>query len=315
MLSRLWAQATWPAMLRREGLDLIHHVKNLVTTGSPCPSLVTVHDLTILEHPEIYPAVDVLYWRTVEKRHLRRVSHVLAVSQATADDLVRRYNLASSKITVIHEGIDDAFEPAPPEAVAQVRERYRLPERFLLHVGSISPKKNLAVLVQAFSELRAGGRYDGGLVLVGRPYFKGGDPALEQALAAVNEPDSVVLTGPVPQKDLPALVSAAECFVFPSLHEGFGLVPLEAMACGVPVVAARSGAVDEVLGDAALLVEDPRDALAFACQVESVVTDLALRTRLVDAGMRRAALYSRRRAAELTLELYSSLTAQRKGAA
>jgi glycosyltransferase involved in cell wall biosynthesis len=306
--SRLWAQFTWPTLLRRENVQLIHHTKNLVTTGNPCPTLVTIFDLTILAHPEIYPAIDVLYWRTVEKYNLRRITQVIAISRATANDLQHYYHIPKDKITVIYAGIADSFQPIASEGIKIVRQKYHLPQRYLLHVGSIWPKKNLATLVKAYQQLCSMDRYSGGLVLVGREYNQNGDAELEQAIAASIHPDTIIRTGPVPQEDLPAIMSGADCFVFPSLHEGFGLVPLEAMSCGVPVIAARSSAVEEVLGDAAMFVDDPRAVDMYVEKLSQLLGNPALRSRLVEAGTERAAMFSRYRVAQATLALYLALS-------
>jgi glycosyltransferase involved in cell wall biosynthesis len=308
--SRLWAQLTWPSLLRREGVQLIHHTKNLVTIGNPCPSLVTVFDLTILNHPDIYPMIDVLYWRTVEKGILRRVKHIITISQATADDLNRFYGISTVKMTVIPAQIAPQFSPICATETTRVRKQFDLPEHYLLHVGSISPKKNLGTLVRAYGQLRKAKRYEGSLVLVGRTYFQDGDRDLEQAIAETSLYGPILRTGPVPQEDLPAIMSGADCFVFPSLHEGFGLVPLEAMACGVPVIAARSSAIEEVLGEAAILIDEPRAVDVFAERINELLTNTVLRNSIVSAGLKRASLFSRERAARQTLTLYYDLIKQ-----
>lgn len=308
---RGWAQAVWPALLRRERVDLVHFAKNLATLWSPCASVATVHDLTVLVHPEMHPRTDVLYWRTYGQACLRRMDRVIAVSDLTAADVERYCCVPAKRIVVIREGIDERFRPAPADEVDAVRERYGLPPSYLLHVGSIWPKKNLVTLARAYVELVRSGGYGGALVLVGRAYRDGGDPRLEAFLRDHRDVGQVILTGPVPQEDLPALYTGAECFVFPSVHEGFGLVPLEAMACGAPVVATRVGALPETMGEDAVWVEDPYDHRALVDRLREVLTDTDLREGLVSAGLARAAVLSRRSAAERTLELYRRVAERR----
>jgi len=304
---RLWAQATWPTLLRREGVDLIHHTKNLTIGLSPCPLLVTVHDLTILVHPEIFPWVDVAYWRTIERYNLRHADRILAVSQMTSNDIQRFYGVPSERIAVVYEGIDDVFGPVDPRRVAAIRAKYALPDAYLLHVGSISPKKNLSTLVRAYAQVVRDGVFDGPLVLVGRSYWKEGDAALDATVASLADTGRIIRTGPVPQEDLPALYAGATCFCFPSLHEGFGLVPLEAMACGAPVIASRVGALPEVLGDTAYFVDDARDHRAIADALVTVLGDGEARHALRQAGIALGKRFSRQRAARQTLALYQEI--------
>ena len=332
---RAWAQATWPALLRRERVDVMHHTKNLITFRNPCPTIVTIHDLTILVHPDIFPRTDVLYWRTVERLAVNGVNRVLAVSNGTADDVARFYDTPRERIAVIYEGIDDAFQPPPRgpvrglpgevpridlrevrevPSVAQVRQRYRLPEQYLLHVGSISPKKNLATLARAYGRLVRDGRFAGALVLVGRSYWEDGDAALDAYLAdqvrAGDTPALVIRTGAVPQEDLPALYAGATCFVFPSLHEGFGLVPLEAAACGTPVVSSRVGVMEELMAGVAEFLDDPRDDARLAQVLGAVIETPERRERMRAAGLAAAPSWSRARAAQETLTLYKTVAAE-----
>lgn len=299
---RLWAQTIWPSFLKREHVDVIHFTKNL-TTLTPCPSLVTVHDLTVLVHPDFFPRTDHVYWRTVGGFGLRHVDHVIAVSGLTADDVVVRCHVPRDRVTVVHEGIDSSFRPSPGESMSRIWEKYGLPESYLLHVGSIWPKKNLSTLARAYLRLVREGDYAGGLVLAGAPYLGRGDPELTTLLAA-NESGTIVLTGPVAQEDLAALYSGADCFVFPSLHEGFGLVPLEAAACGTPVISARVGAVEEVLGNAAEYVADQRSDIELADRISRVLEHPLRRDEMCKLGQTRVKALSRERAAALTLDLY-----------
>jgi glycosyltransferase involved in cell wall biosynthesis len=306
LLARLWAELTWPRLFRRRGVHLVHHIKNLTIGGWRGRSVVTVYDLTILLHPELYPRSDVLYWRHVQPRALRRCDRVIAISQTTERDLTRCYGLPTDKIAVIYPAYHPRFRPASDAEMARVRAAYGTGSRFVLHVGSLSRKKNLLTLLRAYEQLRQK-QADLRLVLVGRQYGKGHDQAFFDHLARSPYREDVVLTGPVPDTDLPALYSAAEVMVFPSLHEGFGIVPLEAMACGTPVVSSAEGALREVLGEAGILVEDVLDADVLAAALGRLLGDETLRNRYRAQGLAWAQRYSVAQAARQTLALYDAI--------
>ena len=174
LLSRLWGQIVWPFALRRAGVDLVHHIKNLTTWGLPGRSVVTIYDMTIPLHPDLYPLSDVLYWRHIQPRMLRRADRIVAISRATADDLVRVYGLDARRITIVHPAYAPGYRPAPNADIERVRRAYAISERYILHVGSLSRKKNLLTLLKAWELLCERG-YTGQLVLVGRRYSKGHD--------------------------------------------------------------------------------------------------------------------------------------------
>lgn len=308
LLCRGWAQVVWPVALRRERVDLVHHIKNLTTLGLPGRKVVTIYDMTIVLHPTMFPASDVLYWRHAQPHLLKRVDRVVAISQQTARDLMELYRLPPESIRVIYPAYAPRFRPLPAEEIARVRQRYGTGPRFILHVGSIWRKKNLLTLLQAYERLCERG-YDGKLVLVGREYPKGRDEAFYAHLGRSPYRERVLLTGGVPDEDLPGLYNAADLMVFPSLHEGFGIVAVEAMACGTPLIASNTGALPEVVGDGGLLLEDIHEAESIAAAAERLLSDEELRRRQIARGLERASRYTARAAATATLALYRELLA------
>jgi len=304
--ARLWAQVVWPIQLRSWGVDLVHHMKNLAAAWLPGRSVVTVYDLTTVVHPEFFPRRDVLYWRHVEPVMLRAADAVIAISEQTKQDIVSTYRVDPERVRVIYPAYDPRFSPADSAQIAAAREAYDTGARFVLHVGSLSKKKNLLTLLMAF-EMLCGQGYDGKLVLVGRQYSKGRDDAFYEHLLGSPYRERVVLAGSVPDGDLPPLYSAAEIVVFPSLHEGFGIVPLEAMACGTAVITSRAGALPEVVGDGALTVANPEDAEELAAAAGCLLYDASLREEQARRGAAQARRYSACEAAHRTLDLYRAL--------
>lgn len=303
--SRLALQIAMPILCRRERIDLVHFVKNQVVLGTGARAVATVYDLTTLRHPEAYPAVDVWYWRHVLPRQYRRLDRVIAISEATRADLLSFYGLPPAHVQVIRCGYDPAYRIASPEAITEVAARYDLVDTpYVIHVGNLSLKKNLAMLIEAFLDFRQRTTFGGRLVLAGADYPKGRDDRFLEILRRPEAKASVRLIGHVPQEDLAALYSGALACVFPSLHEGFGLVVLEAMACGTPVIAHAAGAVREVVGDAGLVLESASDTSAWSTALERVTGDPALRATLRRAGLDRVRLFDPDRAARETIALY-----------
>jgi len=300
-LVRFWAQAVIPLLSR--GYDLVHFIKNLGVFGVRVPTIITIYDLTTLIHPEIFPAIDVWYWRTLQRRTLARAEKVVAISHNTAKDVIQQYGLPEEKVAVIYPAINDRFKPVDSGPVEKIREKYRLPQEYIIHVGRIDEKKNLTMLVESFHDLLQAIHRPVKLVLVGGVYPKLKDERLVPTIKALGIQNEVILTGQVPDDDLPALYSGALATVFPSIHEGFGLAPLEAMACGSPVIGSRAGAFQEAAGDAAYLVDVmTRDALCGALQ--TVIQDPQLRQGLRQKGLARSAVFRKQKAAAQTLDLY-----------
>jgi glycosyltransferase involved in cell wall biosynthesis len=304
--ARVWAQGVLPVILRQENVALVHYIKNLGAFFTPGKTVVTVYDLSILTCPQVYPVSDRLYWRWIEPLTLRQADRIIAISEDTAREVVEFYGTPRERITVIYPGYHPRFQPIPAAQAAEVRRKYGLPDTFVLHVGSISRKKNLLPLAKAAARLRGAGQA-AKLVLVGREYSKACDDELLDYLKAEESANCVVWLGAVADDDLPAIYTCATVLAFPSLQEGFGLVPLEAMACGLPVVTSGAGAVGEVVGEAGLVVESAGDELAWVAALQQVLGDADLRSRMRSLGLARAQRFSNDESARQLLQVYRAV--------
>lgn len=294
----LWEQAAQPWAVRQAGLDLIHGPAFVGPQASSCPSVITIHDLSFQLYPENFRPLNRLYLQTFTRQSVRRARRVIAVSDSTKRDLVRTYDLAPAKIDVIHHGRDASFRPLPADQVAAFRAREDLPERFCLFVGTLEPRKNIVCLVEAYAQLPADSPP---LILVGGKGWLYDE--IFGRVEALGLGNRVRFAGYVAADDLPWWYNAAELFVYPSLYEGFGLPPLEAMACGTPVIASTASSLPEVVGYAGLLV-DPADAGALAEAMAQVLADPELRGRMREAGLARARAFSWPETARKTADTY-----------
>jgi glycosyltransferase involved in cell wall biosynthesis len=294
---------TLSAELRRRPVDLLH-VQYTAPPLAPCPVVATIHDLSFEHIPETFKLRSRVQLRLTVRATARGAAHVIAPSEYTRRDLVETYGLDPARVTAIPLAVAPHFRPVADAAeLGRVRERYGIAGEYVLAVGSIQPRKNLARLVRAYSALRRGrGRSNlPQLVLVGKQAWLYGE-----TLTAIEEEglgDSVVLPGYVSEGDLPALYTGALCFAYPSFYEGFGLPPLEAMSCGAPVLTGNLTSLPEVVGDAGLTV-DPFDTGALTDALARLVDDDALRASLRERGLRRARSFDWRDTARMTLQVY-----------
>ena len=277
-----------PRLLRRLRPALAHF-QHALPLGCPCPAVVTVHDLSFERDPSLMSPRDRLIFRTVVPRAARAASRVLAVSERTKRDLVELYGVPETKIVVTPNGVDPAFTPAGPRPDG---------EPYALFVGALHRRKDAVAAIEALALVGDGAPR---LILVGPD--KGGRGEAERAASRAGVAGRVEFRGHLPQAELAALYRGAACLVFPSRYEGFGLPALEAMASGAPVVATAAGALPEVVGDAAILVEK-QDTVALAGGIERAIAD---RERLVAAGLERASRFSWAETARKTLEVYHEL--------
>ncbi len=302
-----WRMAVWVGSLAGLGFDgllpgaeLYHATEHLLLPLRGVPGVLTVHDLIFRLFPEHHKWLNLWYLNATMPRYCHRAAAIIAVSDATRRDLVRRYGVPEARITVVHEAAAAHFVPPSPEQVERARACYGLPERYLLRVGTIEPRKNLERLLDALVELRRSDP-DARLVVVGAKgwLYEG----FFQRLEATDLREAVQVTGRVPDADLPAIYGGATLLVEPSLYEGFGLPLLEAMACGTPVVCSSTSSLPEVGGTAASYF-DPHDTHAIAGRIRAIWRDRGLQESMRQAGLVRAAQFSWERAARETLALY-----------
>jgi glycosyltransferase involved in cell wall biosynthesis len=263
--------------------------------------VLTVHDLAFLLYPECADARLRDYLMAAVPRSVRSASFVVADSENTRNDVICLLGAVPERTAVIPGGVEPRFRPATEEAIATVRRTLGLTAPFILTLGMMEPRKNWQGLIQAYSQARARHHLPHQLVLAG-PRGWLWESIIEERERSPFRND-VVLVGFVPDADLPALYSAAEAFAFPSFYEGFGLPPLEAMACGTPVVVSNAASLPEVVGDAALKVS-PEDVDGLADALAQLILDEGVRTRLRAAALERAATFTWTRAAEQILEVY-----------
>jgi glycosyltransferase involved in cell wall biosynthesis len=304
--------ATIPLALQRAKVDLFHSPHYVVSPLTPCPYVVTIHDCIHLRFPQYLPNAGAAYYaRWMMTMAARRARRVLTVSEASKDDILHYLKIPASKVEVIYNALDERLAATPAaDAVARVRERYLLTSPFVLYAGNIKPHKNLDRLIEAFSIVRRRGVGDVKLLIIGDEISK--YPNLRRLVHRFQLHQHVRFIGFVPDATLSVLYRLASVFVFPSLHEGFGLPPLEAMASGTPVVTSNVSSLPEVVGDAALLI-DPMDAGAIAEATVRVLTDDVLRAELIRRGHERAKAFSGDQSVARTRDVYARLTGPPRG--
>jgi glycosyltransferase involved in cell wall biosynthesis len=280
-----------PIALAREGVRLVHEPHYVLPPLLQCRSVVTIHDCIHLMFPEYLPNRLAYYYAKGSMWAASRKSdRILTVSEASKRDILRFFDVPPEKVVVIHNAIDERFlSPPDPKRMDLVRQRYQLDHPFVLYVGNIKPHKNLERLIASFGRARRECDDNLKLIIIGDEISK--YPALRQQVHKHKLDKHVRFLGFQPMETLAAFYCLARAFVFPSLYEGFGLPPLEAMACGAPVVTSNVSSLPEVADDAALLV-DPYDEEAIANGIVRAVNDESLRAELIDKGRQRARNFS-----------------------
>ncbi len=292
-----------PLAAARARADLLHEPHYVLPPLTRCKTIVTIHDCIHLRFPEYLPSrAASVYAHAMIRIAARKADHVLTVSDASKRDILFYTGIADDKVTVIHNGLDSRFSGAPDRAaIERVQERFQLDHPFVLYVGNIKPHKNIDRLIAAFAAARTDGPDGLKLVVIGDETSN--YPSVRQAVHRHRLDKHVRFFGFQPAATLVVFYRLARAFVFPSLYEGFGLPPLEAMANDTPVVTSNVSSLPEVAGDAALLV-DPYDVASIADGIRRAVTDESLRQTLISRGRARAQHFSWTTAAANTLAAY-----------
>jgi glycosyltransferase involved in cell wall biosynthesis len=300
--SVVWEQTALPGELARRRVDILHSMNMVSPVGTPCRSVVTYHDLTVLLFPELHSNLRRKFYALGIPPSLRRADAVICDSESTKRDLLRSFRIDPGLVHVVHIGVEDGVAEGSAGAESDVRTEHGLQGEYILYVGVLEPRKNLLRLVEAFARARRSSEdVPPKLVIAGQKGWQYDEIfALAKGMKIEGE---IVFTGAVPDDDLEALYAGARAFAYPSLYEGFGLPVLEAMARGVPVVTSNVSSLPEVAGDAAVLA-DPYDPADIARGLVEICSDSGLRSRLAKRGLDRARAFTWDKTARATLDVY-----------
>ena len=295
-----WEQVVLPRLLAGDDPDLHHAMAFAAPLRCPVPTVVSVMDLSFVHYPARLSSLRRRYLETITPRSCRNARRVIAISQSTADDLTAQYGIEPSRIDVTPLGYDsNRFRPLPDDTVEQFRSANDLPARFWLFLGTIEPRKNLPMLLEAYADLPTADRLP--LVIAGGRGW--GQEAVEQSISAFRLQGDVSLVGFVPYDDIALWYNSAEVFLYPSVYEGFGLPVLEAMACGTPVVTTDVSSLPEIAADSSVCLA-PDDPSAWRDTLLRLAHDATWRDSLSQSAIKRAGLFTWHRTACATLDSY-----------
>ncbi len=301
----LWLNFLFPSLLKKDGVDLLHSPNFTPPLHLNIKSVVTFHDMVFFKFPELRDSY--LYWKYSVKITpiLAKVAdRVIAISESAKKDILEYLPIDEGKIDVVYEGVEDSFRPIyDQENLEDCRKRYNLPSKFILSLGAIEPRKNLINLVKAYANVLKVNSQLSEIKLVIAGKRASGYAELLKTIKDLSFQDQIIFTGYIPEADLPLIYNLAKVLAFPSLYEGFGLPPIEAMACGIPVLVSNIPALREVVGDAGGLV-NPLDTGDIAKSLYNLLTDSALYSKMRGRGLSRSKFFSWERCARETLKVY-----------
>ncbi len=301
-----WARYIYglPFSLLKNPVDLLH-VCMFPPLFSPVPYIYTVHDLAHITHPEFFPDGHVNRIKYLLEKGVQKSTHIISISEFTKQDILANFDIPAEKITVIYNGLDTQYKQIKDKlSVQQFLGKYEINSPYILYTGRIQARKNIVRLLQAFNLIKKKNKIPHKLVIVGKPDWEYRE--FEDELKKIDMGDDIIQLGHVESEALPYLYNGADVFVFPSFYEGFGFPPIEAMACGTPVVCSNATSLSEVVSDAALTVS-PYDVEGFAKSIINILDDDKLRQSLIEKGLNRAKNFSWEKTAEQTLNVYTKV--------
>lgn len=297
-----WEQVVAPFLVAMQQASLFHGVLNVAPLACPVPTVITIHDLAFIRFPETFRSYNRTYLDFATRLSAKRASRILAVSEHTRQEVIGLLGVPADRVIVTHDAARDHFVPPAPSQLEEFRMRKGLPAKFILYVGTLEPRKNLVTLLEAYHKVRQ--VEDVPLIIGGgkgwlyKPFFK--------RLEELQLKEHIHFAGYIEEEELPLWYAAARAFVFPSIYEGFGMPPLEAMSCGTPVITSQASSLPEVVGDAGLTVH-PTDVDGLAQAIVDVVRDDDLHATLRKKGLQQAQRFSWRTMAEQTLQAYNDV--------
>ena len=296
-----WWSVGLPLYAKRAGLDLFHGTNFELPLWNRRRTVLTIHDLSALRYPELHRPRLARRARVRLPLAAKLARAIITPTEAVKREVCSQFRLKAEKVTAIHEAPRKVFQPLPLDQTVEIRKHLGIENDFLLFVGTLEPRKNLLTLLKAFEQILRHTSWRPQLVVAG-----GQGWLMDETFSFLKESglnEHLRLTGYLNDQELQALYSSCKAFIYPSLYEGFGLPPLEAMACGAPVIATRIPALQETLADAAILLE-PVDVDGLARAIISILENDDRRRELSSSGLEQAAQYSWERAAQLTYEIY-----------
>jgi len=291
-------------LIKKYKLELVHEPSPILPIISGTHFIATVHDIIPLLFPKIVSTRLKIYFQLFFKYQVKRASHLIAVSNYTKNDIIKFLKIPKHKISVVYNGVDKQYKLLNKSLCKKfLQKKYKIPKNFLLYVGTLDPRKNVRLILLAFEKLK---RHFPllKLVIVGKNDWKNYE--IVKIIKQLGIQDKVIFTGFVPDEELPSFYNSAAVFVFPSLYEGFGLPPLEAMACGCPVITSNTSSLPEVVGDAGIMV-NPHDIKGLANAIEKVLTNKKLRQQMIKNGLKQAKKFSWEKCAKETLKVYEKV--------